>query len=173
MRQQDSECPAGRSLSQNFNSRESWRDKRGVVIWPRFWKQWNKFTANIKNQVAQKQRLQHEQQLMSQQACCATNQQVGDASVETQPRKNDLSTSEHPESSAPKRQKMAKSNVGNFQRISLKSCEKMLHSSYDLPTKYEQPIRTSANTIAFSVRTPLSCRCAPNGAQGVIFKRSY
>jgi hypothetical protein len=160
VRQQDSECPAGRSLSQNFNSRESWRDKRGVVIWPRFWKQWNKFTANIKNQVAQKQRLQHEQQLMSQQACCATNQQVGDASVETQPRKNDLSTSEHPESSAPKRQKMAKSNVGNFQRISLKSCEKMLHSSYDLPTKYEQPIRTSANTIAFSVRTPQAISAA-------------
>ena len=67
----------------------------------------------------------------------------------------------------------SKSSVGNFQRISLKSCEKMLCSSYDLPTKYEQPIRTSANTIAFSVRTPLSGRCAPNGAQGVIFKRSY
>ena len=53
-----------------------------------------------------------------------------------------------------KRQKWPKSNVVNFQRISLKSCEKMLHSSYDLPTKYEQPISTSANTIAFSVRTP-------------------
>jgi len=88
-------------------------------------------------------------------------------------KKHCLSASDHLELSAPKRQKMAKSNVGNFQRISLKSCEKMLHSSYDLPTKYEQPIRTSANTIAFSVRTPLSCRCAPNGAQGVIFKRSY
>jgi len=55
---------------------------------------------------------------------------------------------------------MAKSNVGNFQRISLKSCEKMLHSSYDLPTKYEQPIRTSANTIAFSVRTPQAISAA-------------
>ena len=29
----------------------------------------------------------------------------------------------------------------------------MLCSSYDLPTKYEQPIRTSANTITFSVCT--------------------
>ena len=47
----------------------------------------------------------------------------------------------------------AKSDVGIFQRISLKCCEKMLHSSYDLHTKYEQPIRTSANTITFSVCT--------------------
>ena len=42
----------------------------------------------------------------------------------------------------------------------MKSCEKMLHSSYDLPTKYEQPIRTSANTIAFSVRTPQAISAA-------------
>jgi hypothetical protein len=47
----------------------------------------------------------------------------------------------------------SKSSVVNFQRISLKSCQKMLCSSYVLPTKYEQPIRTSANTITFSVCT--------------------